>query len=408
MAHDIVFDTKSGTFLNPSNWQLESRIDETVLAFPEIVSRLLTGGDDYVVALAGANFGGPQLLKIDALLLLDEGDVAPRLVVWESKREGNVHPRTLMGQVIDYVSALASMPPEDFAHEMLVRSAQPSWRESYEASFRRRGLPIPDIGSTLARASDAHRDGRFVLVVCAESIPEDVVRMSQWLTKQMKPMSGTYALPVDFSPVGADGWVRAAALLHVVSGVEADPLDQQFDKAVQRLMQVRGAEFLPVEAKQLKGAAVSFSTLVEPPSEPRPKAASAISLEAWKASATPEVRALHERLTSEFPESVAEWNVGNSALLLYLRAGEQLVEGLRLFGNRIYFVSEKSLSALGADDDVRWWRATLSTFPVTDPNAKQPVVAGAKVAVLLAEQDRLVAFLRELQFRAQRAASPKV
>lgn len=404
MPHDILFDTNKGTFIDAAGWARESDLDQTVLAYPEIVSRLLTGGDDYAITLAGAGHGGSQLLKIDALFLLDVGDAPPRLVIWESKREGNVHPRLLIGQVLDYASALAELSEEAFAQEITSRTSEATWRTRHEAAFRRRNQEPPDVAVIETRAREAHRDGRFTLVVCAEDLPPDVVRMAQWLTRQMAP-GEVDAVAVELGPVGSDGWIRAAAVLHVVrGGVEVEQLDRQFHEAIARFQRLRSVEVVPVEAQAVQRDSVALSALSERAKAPRSSSgASLVSPSEWMAGAEPALRALHERLVREFPASIAEWNVGTSALLLYLKVGDERIEGLRLFGDRVYFVSEKNLLALGATEDARWWRATVAKFPVSDPSAKQPVVAGPKVPVLLEKETELMAFLHELRARAARA-----
>jgi len=195
-------------------------------------------------------------------------------------------------------------------------------------------------------------------------------------------------------------------LLDVVRGnVDRTSLDDEFDGAVRRLERIRSAEFVPVEVGGISKVTLALSPLVERPKVRRSPSAAAISPDAWRATADGPMQTLYDLLLREFPSSVADWNVGSTALLLYLKAGDQVVEALRLFGNRVYFVSEKDLLNLGANEDARWWRSTLSEFPVTKASATQPVVAGQNVAKLLGQEERLVAFLRELMERATRAAS---
>ena len=410
MPRDLLFDTRGGAFIKAGTWPVESSLDQTVLKYPEIVSRLLTDGDDCVVTLAGAGFGGPQLLSIDALFLLDEGGLdegssPARLVVWENKREGNVHPRLLIGQVLDYASKLAAMSPDAFAQELSSRTARDAWRESYEAAFRRRSQPIPDIGLVESRARDAQRAGRFTLVVCAENIPEDVVRMSRWITGKMAE-ADVKAVAIEVGPIGSAGWIRAAALLRMVrEDLDVAPLDEQFQTAVQRFQSNRSAEVVPVESRYLPEGNVALSPLAEPPSERMSPAGTTISVDAWRALAEPPLRSLYDVLLRDLPAPVAEWRPGTSAMLLYLRAGDQLIEGMRLYSNRVYLVSGKNLLNLGAEEDARWWRSALPEFLVTDPTAKQPVVAGPNIARLLERRDKLVAFLLEIRERALRSIS---
>jgi len=69
--------------------------------------------------------------------------------------------------------------------------------------------------------------------------------------------------------------------------------------------------------------------------------ASSGTVDAWRASAEPPMRDLCDMLHQRLSPQLAEWREGTSALLLYLKAGDQLVEGLRLYSNRVYFVSER-------------------------------------------------------------------
>ena len=93
--------------------------------------------------LAGSAIG-PQLLKIDALFLLDDGSAPPRLVVWENKRQGNVHPRTIVGQVIDYAAALAESTEDRFRAELEQRLNSPAWQDVMAALNRRGRARIPE------------------------------------------------------------------------------------------------------------------------------------------------------------------------------------------------------------------------------------------------------------------------
>jgi hypothetical protein len=409
MMRSLFFDSRREDFIGTGTWPRESSLDQTVLKYPEIVSRLLSD-DDYVVTLAGKDFGGPQLLGIDALFLLcegslDEGSSSARLVIWENKRADNVHPRLLVGQVLDYASELAAMSPDAFAQELSSRMSQSTWRESYEAAFHRRRQPVPEIGLVESRARDAHRAGRFTLAVCAQNIPEDVVRMCRWLTDKMTSAAVT-AVAIEVDPVGSAGWIRAAALMSV-AGEQLDvaPLEEQFQQAVGRFQRIRWAEMVPVEALSLPEGSVALSPLAEDPPVRRSPPSAAISVDAWRASAEPPMRDLCDMLHQRLSPQLAEWREGTSALLLYLKAGDQLVEGLRLYSNRVYFVSEKTLLNLGAEEDARWWRSALPEFLVADPTAKQPVVTDPNIAGLLELVDKLVAFLLEVRERAVRATA---
>jgi len=409
MLSGFIFDTSREEFIRADTWPLESGLDQTVLKYPEIVSRLLTDGDEYAVTLAGAGFGG-QLLGIDALFLLDEGGLdegrlSARIVVWENKRQVNVHPRLLIGQVLDYAARLATISPEAFAQELSSRTAKREWRESYEAAFHRRHQPIPDIGLVEARAQEAHRAGRFTLVVCAEHLPRDVVRMSRWLTDKMTS-TDVETVAVEVGPVGSTTWIRAAAVLSVVSSdADVAPLEEDFQQAVRRLQSIRWLEMFPVEAQSLPEGRVALSSLAEHPTVRRLPSTPAISEDTWRSASEQPLKNLYDFLRRKLSDHEAEWRPGTSAMLLYLKVAEQLVEGLRLYGNRVYFVSDKALLNLGAEEDARWWRAALPSFFVTDPAAKQPVVDEANVVRLLEQGDRLVAFLLEVRKRALRAMS---
>lgn len=407
MKDSVFFDAASGKVLRPQHWSYEAELDKLILTFPELVSIVLTGGEDFVVALAGKDHGGPQILQIDALFLLDDGDKPPRLVIWENKRQGDVDPRRMVGQVIDYASELASLPGARFEELLQERVNNPSWLSAYQQSFARRGrTPPSDVATVVARALEAHKAGCFVLVVCAESLPDDVVRMSRWLSDQWAE-TNVEIQPVEVQPVGTKGWARAAAVRQVAQFDRAiENLDAKFNELVEQFQRVRSAEVVGVEVSAVASGVTAFSPLAAGGLRGGAVAAKPIALEAWRAGAEPSMRQLQEYLAAGLSPDEVAWSAGTSALLLSVRVGAELVEGLRLFSNRMYFVSDKALTGLGASAAAEWWRHAVAKFPVTDAMAKQPVVPSSGLGDLVAVREDLIAFLRELRRRALGATLP--
>lgn len=410
MPTQVLFDYETGRFLNAGTWAEEKMLDRVIVEFPELVSRLILSDSDVaIVPLAGGAIG-PQLLKIDALFLLDDGNAPSRLVVWENKRQGNVRPRSIVGQVIDYAAALAEITEDQFRTELQKRLNSPAWQQVIQAFERRTGEVSRKPADIIESAACAHRGGRYTLVICAESLPDDAKRMARWLDRKLQEL-GTHATRVvcaEVGPVSDKKWAHAAALLEIVgtdsSDAHEDPLDRQFEEAVSRFERLSGSRVATVEASRAGVSAITLSTdglAVSSTGSAMPT--SAISREQWLADAEEPMRALYTKLHEALPSDISAWSVGTRALLLGLRVGDTVVAGLRLFDSHFYFVSEKDLINLGLEEIARWWRETLTQFPVESVSAKQPVVRGKEVEKVLGCGDALVHFLREIRTRALKA-----
>jgi hypothetical protein len=407
MSTQVLFDLGTGRFLDGETWPEERKLDHVVLKYPELVSRLISesGSDDAIVSLAGSAIG-PQLLKIDALFLLDDGTAPPRLVVWENKRQGNVHPRTIVGQVIDYAAALAEITEDRFRAELEQRLNSPAWHDVMAAFELRTSANSRKPLEIIQSAAWAHRDGRYTLVICAENLPDDVTRMARWLDGKLQELGtgGTCVRCAEVAPISDKQWARAAALLEIVgtdsTDAHEDRLDRQFEEAVNRFERLSGSRVTTIDASLAGTSAIALSTdgfaVPTSPSQPISK----IPREKWLADAKEPMRAVYTTLEKDVPAEIAAWSGGTRALLLGLHVGDRVVAGLRLFADHFYFVSEKDLINLGLEEVARWWRESLVQFPIESVSAKQPVVRGKAVEKVLSHGDALVRFLVELRTRA--------
>jgi hypothetical protein len=409
MSTQVLFDLGAGRFLGPKTWPEERKLDEVVLKYPELVSRLISesGSDDAIVPLAGSAIG-PQLLKIDALFLLDDGVAPSRLVVWENKRQGNVRPREIVGQVIDYAAALAEMTEDRLRAELEQRLNSPAWQDVMAAFELRTRTTSRKPVEIVKSAASAHRDGRYTLVICAENLPDDVKRIARWLDGKLQELGtgGTRVRCAEVAPISDKEWARAGALFEIVdtdsTDAHEDRLDQRFEEAVNRFKRLLGSRVTTVDASLAGTSAIALGTdgFAGSPSPPPPDGI--ISPEQWLADAEKPMRALYTMLNKDVSADLAVWSSGTRALLLGLHVGDRVVAGLRLFADRFYFASEKDLLKWGLEGDARWWRESLAQFPVESDSAKQPVVRGKAVEKVLSHGDALVRFLVELRTRAQK------
>jgi len=397
----IIYDRANKSIVEAGRWPNEADLDQFLLQYPEVVSRLLTGVDEDAVFPLAGNGIGPQLLQIDALFLfVDPSDGQPSLIIVEDKLQGSQDlkkRRSALGQVLEYCASLIAEPDATFEEELRKRLASAEWRENYAECQQRMedwGLAEEEL---ISQALAAKRAGRLRLLLCAESIPVELRRAVAWLNGKIA-INACEIAPTD---PARRRLVTAATVIAGALEANAQLLatDVEMRDQVRRLVgALKDAEWLvsilevnPSECGTLVSAC---ATEVEASTAARSNAVR-IDLPQWRAKADENLRRLYEILDQRLALE-GSWRRGSGELFLDLKTNP-VVKAIRLKHSTFTFVARKDLARIGDSNLLDWYDSRIREFPVRDASKPQPSVGGDDLArIVAAGASELIAFIQEL------------
>ena len=212
----------------------------------------------------------------------------------------------------------------------------------------------PKTGRNHRECCMRHRDGRYTLVICAENLPDDVKRMARWLDGKLQDL-GT-----DGTRVGAGGRSVFGQGMGTCGCIIGDCGHQQDRRArrpprsairrsCQSIRASVGVGVTTVDASLAGTSAIALSTdgFAVPPGPSPPISKIPRKMVGGREGANAcRIHNAGQRCAGRH-RRMERWHARSSAGTSRWRP---VVAGLRLFADRLFFVSEKDLLSLGLEE----------------------------------------------------------
>ncbi len=390
----IVFDRKQEALLKPSEWSRESDLDRFLFEFPEALSEALYADErgNRLIPL------GTQLWKTDILFLrLDTGNSKPALLVCENKRGKNPERRRkVLAQAVDYVSLLADMDDGRFENEVKAAYARDDVRRIVKRLMSVGDAPLDesDAKGAVEAALSAKQERRIEAVICADDIPSELIRMTDWLNNLVKvPVSHSLITTCEVHPIDgrAERLVALAATVAQLRELNADSLAQEEPELLRIAQALRASPTFQVaiaEVKPLGADRIALqATIAQSPT--RSSSDPIHSVEEWLSSIpTPEVKRLFDSLRKALGER-GHWKSGGATgdqlgLWVDVAGLDNQAPLLRLKKDRVGLIFPKKLPEF--ERALAWARRQIPALGAEPQDAAQPTLGPQRVEEL-ANQD---------------------
>jgi hypothetical protein len=412
-----LYDMKRQSPLQIVEWESESALDSFLFANPEALSQALYPEEANRLMPLARQIEGIDILY---LRLPTSDNPEPGILICEDKMGANPElRRKVLGQVIDYAAATDQMDETDFKEILAEYLGKPGVHDVHGRCVRSGSLLQEDVDDCLQSAVAAQQNGNIECVICASTIPDQMLQMVRWINAARQGEADTTLLKACKVEKWNGREVTVVAVASALVMVGASDIAAFSDSDVRDLLEKAAALIaLPAfhvhlaEVSKTESAAI-VESLVPPRPVPSPRqsaATVAASVEEWITRVPTEpIRELYGTLDRELKMEKC-WRPGGSTgsqlvLELPISGAPRPLHVLRLKRSGLSLVPFGFLERNGLDEISTWARRYLADLGVKDSKARQPSLLAEEIAVLPNGDSSVVLFVQELGDKVLKALS---